>query len=72
MAFIDIYQVDPLFARAAESLVSGELSHTKASQVRVGTLHAGAEDDPAISRHNLEVFFPDIFDEVAAREVRGQ
>ncbi|KIM26998.1 hypothetical protein M408DRAFT_330350 [Serendipita vermifera MAFF 305830] len=69
MAFVNIFQVDPLFARLAESLVSGELSHTKASQVRVGTLHAGAENDTTVSTHNLEVFLPDIFDETAAREV---
>jgi hypothetical protein len=50
--------------------VSGELSQTTAYQMRMSTLSAEDPEGPAEQRHNIEVYFPDVYEEETAKEVR--
>lgn len=50
--------------------MSGELLQTTAYQMRMSTLSAEDPEGPAEQRHNIEVYFPDVYDEETAKEVR--
>jgi hypothetical protein len=69
LAFAPEPQVDGIFAKLAHSLISGELCHSKASQVRVTTRPA-ADPESGPQQHNLSIYFPNVYDEDMARDVR--
>jgi hypothetical protein len=48
--------------------VSGELSRTSAFRIAAGTLPASDGGDSP-HRHNLMIYFPDMYDQAAAKEV---
>ena len=69
LAFAPEPQVDGIFAKLAQSLISGELSNSSASQVRVTTRPA-TDPENGSHQHNLSIYFPNVYDEDMATDVR--
>ncbi|KAG8830787.1 hypothetical protein FRC17_004245 [Serendipita sp. 399] len=69
IVFVDQNQVNPVFRKLAESLISGGLSHTSASSLRASTAPFADVEGGSAHRHLIEIFFPNVYDEDMAREV---
>ncbi|KAG8834591.1 hypothetical protein FRC18_001792 [Serendipita sp. 400] len=69
IVFVDQTQVNSVFGKMAKSLVSGGLSHTSVSSLRVSTVPFADTEEGPVHRHLIEVYFPNVYDEDMAREV---
>jgi hypothetical protein len=70
LAFADSNQVNTLFERLAHSLLSGDLSKTTATEVRVSTHPLEDPENGAPNRHSLAIEIPNLYDAEQAKEVR--